>query len=372
MLLEMVRSQLGRHKLRTGLTIASIFIGVFLLVTMVSFSEGIQVTLDEYVGSFAGIITITEGDGDGGSMDMMAMMSGEIDDSIIAEIEAMGDVDFAEGMSYTITDAGQVAGLNPRAWSMYGMDVGFQDGDMFDVDADNEIIVGSLLAKTGDYTVGDEIEIKSKKYEIVGVMETIGSAGDDASIYMPLKEAQWVSGKEDKVMAIMAKALNLEDTENVARQIMDEFDDINAMSDKEMLRQVDTMMGQINVMIYALGLISAIISGIVIMNVMFMSVNERTVEIGAMKALGATNKQVLTEIITESIVMSMIGGILAIFAAFLVATTLNTAMGSRMAAVTLRLVIGALIFSGFLGSLGGYIPARRAAKINPIEALRYE
>ena len=372
MLLEMVRSQLGRHKLRTALTIASIFIGVFLLVTMVSFSEGIQVTLDEYVGSFAGLITITEGDGDGASMDMMAMMSGEIDDSIIAEIEALSDVEIAEGMSYTITEAGQVAGLNPRAWSMMGLDVGFQDGDMFEEDSDNEIIVGSLLAKTGDYTVGDEIEIKKKKYEIVGVMETIGSAGDDASIYMPLEEGQWVSGKEDKVMVIMALAVNLEDTENVARQIMDEFDDITAISDKEMLRQIDTMMGQMNVMIYALGLISAIISGIVIMNVMFMSVNERTTEIGAMKALGATNKQVLTEIITESVTMSMIGGVLALFVSFLVATTLNNVMGSRMAVVTFRLIVGALLFSGFLGALGGYIPAKRAAKINPIEALRYE
>jgi putative ABC transport system permease protein len=144
------------------------------------------------------------------------------------------------------------------------------------------------------------------------------------------------------------------------------------MSDKELLRQVDTLLGQINVMIYALGLISAIISGIVIMNVMFMSVNERTTEIGAMKAIGATNKQVLTEIIAESVTMSMIGGILAIIAGFLVATVLNTAMGSRIAAVTLRLVIGSLLFSCFLGALGGYIPARRAAKVNPIEALRYE
>jgi ABC-type lipoprotein release transport system permease subunit len=209
MQLEMIRSQLGRHKLRTGLTILSIFIGVFLLVTMVSFSEGIQLTMDENIGSFAGLITITEGDGDGRSMDMMAMMSGEIDDSLIPEIEALSDIEFAEGMAYVITDAGQVAGINPRAWSMYGMDVGFQDGDMFDKDAENEIIVGSLLAKTGNYVVGDEIEIKKKRYEIVGVMETIGSAGDDASIFMPLEEAQKVSGKEDKVMMIMARATNL-------------------------------------------------------------------------------------------------------------------------------------------------------------------
>jgi len=370
MLWKMVRSQLGKHKLRTALTISSIFIGIFLLTSMVSFSEGIQVTLDEYVGSFAGLITVVEGEG--GSFDIMSMMSGEIDDSLIAEIEAMSDIEFAEGMSYTITDVGQLAGLNPRAWSMMGLDVGFKDGDMFDETSDKEIIVGSSYAKSGDYAVRDEIEIKNKKYEIVGIMESIGSSGDDASIYMPLEEAQRISGKDDKVMMIMAKTVNLEDTENVARQIMDEFDDINAITDKEMLRQVDTMLGQINVMIYALGLISAIIAGIVIMNVMFMSVNERTIEIGAMKALGATNKQVLSEIIGEAATMSLIGGSLGILLSFILAYTLNTVFDTRMAAVTLRLVIGALIFSGVLGAFGGYWPAKRAARINPIEALRYE
>jgi len=367
----MVRSQLGRHKLRTVLTILSIFIGIFLLTSMVSFSEGIQVTLDEYVGSFAGLITITEGEG-GGSMDIMSMMSGEIDDHIVAEIEAMSDIEFAEGMSYAITDAGQVAGLNPRAWSMMGLDVGFKDGDMFEETSDNEIIIGSLLAKSGNYAVGDEIEIKKKKYEIVGIMESIGSAGDDASIYMPLKEAQIISGKEDKVMMIMAKTVNLEDTENVARQIMDEFDDISAMSDKEMLRQVDEMLGQINIMIYALGLISSIIAGIVIMNVMFMSVNERTTEIGALKALGATDKQVLSEIVVEAVSMSFIGGLIGIILSFVMVSVLNSYLDTRIAELTLRLVIGALGYSIFLGAIGGLIPARRAARLSPVEALRYE
>jgi putative ABC transport system permease protein len=298
--------------------------------------------------------------------------SSELDDSLIAEIEALGDVEMARGMSMAITDAGMVGGTASDAFDVYGFSIGFQDGEFYDDASDNEIVLGSSYAKGHDLVVGDDVGIYNKKYEVVGILESIGSAGDDNSLYMPLKESQKISGNDDTVMMIIAKAINIDDTENIANQIMSEFDDVTALSDKEMMRQIQDLMGTINIAIYAIGLISSIVAGIVIMNVMFMSVHERTTEIGAMKALGATNRQILSEILVESVSLSMIGGVLAVLLSFIIAQSLNSYLDTRLMAVTFRLICISLSYSAFLGALGGYIPARRAAKINPIEALRYE
>ncbi|MFH1450894.1 MAG: ABC transporter permease [archaeon] len=364
----MVRTQLTRHKLRTALTIASIFVGIFLLTSMVSFSEGLKVTLDENMGMFSGVITIMDED----STSMIDSLNGEIDDSLIAEIEALSDVEIARGMTMATTDAGMIGGMDSDAFAVYGFDIGFSDGEFYDDDSDNEIVLGATYAKSNNLVVGDDLTIYNKRYEVVGILESIGSSSDDNSIYMPLKETQKLSGKEGVVMVIMAKAANIDDTENVANQIMDEFEGVNALSDKEMMRQIESLMGTLNVAIYAIGLISSIVAGIVIMNVMFMSVQERTTEIGAMKAIGATNRQVLSEIITESIAMSVIGGVLAILLSVIVAQSLNAYLDTRLMAVTIRLMIISLSYSVFLGVLGGFWPAKRAMKINPIEALRYE
>jgi len=261
--------------------------------------------------------------------------------------------------------------MDSDAFEVYGFDVGFSDGEMFDDKSDREVVLGSTYSKQNNKGVGDEITIYNKKYEVVGVLETIGSAGDDSSIFISLEETQRLSGKEDIVMMISVKSANIDDAENVANQIIGEFD-VMALSDKEMMRQIQDLMGSLNIAIYAIGIISSIVAGIVIMNVMFMSVSERTTEIGAMKAIGATNKQVLSEVITESVVMSLVGGTLGVFVSFVLAKSLNIYLDTRLMEVTGRLIIISILYSGFLGALGSFLPARQAMNIDPIEALRYE
>ncbi|HIK01706.1 TPA: ABC transporter permease [archaeon] len=344
----------------------SIFIGIFLLSSTVSFSEGLRVTLEENMGLFSGVVVVME---EGASM--TDPFTSELDESIVGEIEAMADVEMARAFTMEISDAGIIAGMDSDAFDVYGFDVGFSDGEMYNDASDREIVLGSTYAKRHDKAVGDEVIVYNKKYEVVGVLETIGSAGDDSSIFMPLEETQRLSGKEDTVMMISVKSANIDDAENVANQIIDEFD-VMALSDKEMMRQIQDLMGTLNIAIYAIGIISSLVAGIVIMNVMFMSVSERTTEIGAMKAIGATNKQVLSEVITESVAMSLIGGTLGVLVSFVLAKSLNIYLDTRLMEVTGRLIMISILYSGFLGALGSFLPARQAMNIDPIEALRYE
>ena len=162
-------------------------------------------------------------------------------------------------------------------------------------------------------------------------------------------------------------------------RINDEYeDDLRAISEKDAQRFAAQFLNQMNVLIYSIGAIAAIISSIVIMNVMFMSVRERTREIGTMKAIGATDRQILGAVMGEAVSIALIGGLIGIGLSFLAIQAINAVIAvsagvvGGLAMITPRLFIGAILFASLLGVVGGALPARKAAKIDPIEALRYE
>lgn len=211
-----------------------------------------------------------------------------------------------------------------------------------------------------------------KELEIVGVLEDSGDQDIDNSVQMPLATLQEIAGMEDRISIIMVKPLSAEDAETIEQAINDEFDEIKAASDKSLMENTGEMLSQLNTMTFALGSIAALISGIVIMNVMIISVRERRREIGTMKAVGATNYQVLASVLLEAVMISVGGAIIGVLLSFGGAAFLNTVLPREIAIVTPRLVLQGIVFAAFIGIVSGILPARQAAKLNPIEAIRYE
>ncbi|MBN2518715.1 MAG: ABC transporter permease [Candidatus Altiarchaeota archaeon] len=366
MIVDMAFRELGRRKLRTFLTVLGVSIGILLVTTMASFSEGINVSIDENIEYLSGLITVIE---DGVTLE--TSMLSRINEGLADEIGQLPDVDdYAMMMIGSAPGYGTIQGFPPNALELMGYDVGFEDGRLFD-EGQPELLLGSKFAENNGLTVGDELMIQDKRYEVVGILAELGVPDDD-TIMADLETTQEITGVEDEVSVIMVKPINTGEASILAREIERNFEGVQALTDEEVMAEINQLTGQLSVMTFGLGSIAAIIAGLGIMNVMFMSVRERRKEIGVMKALGATTTQVLTQVVLEALVMTLIGAVIGLILSTLTVAGLNAALGMTLAKITPGLIVTILVYAVILAVMSGFLPARQAAKLQPAVVLRYE
>ncbi len=358
---------LGRHKLRTVLTMLGVTIGIFLVTSVSSFSEGITYYVNDQISITSGLVTVMEK----GRFGFMIQQS-EIDEDLVEEVESISGVEAVAPVLFATIDSVSLTGTDPELEDIIrGVNIEIGEGRDYDEGA-NELVIGIDYAEKYDYVVGDTIKLEEKEFEIVGILEETGDSNMDNTVSMPLSDLQELADKEGLISIMMVQPLTPTDADFIEQTINDDFDDISAASDKSITNSVNEMTSQLNLMTFALGSIAALISGIVIMNVMIISVRERRRDIGTMKAVGATNKQILLSILIESVTISVGGAVVGVLLSFGGATYINNILLQPIALVTPRLVMQGILFAAFIGIVSGILPARQAAKLSPIEALRYE
>ena len=403
------------HKLRSVLTMLGIIIGIAAIITIVSTIKGTNEQIKEnLIGAGNNVVTVELNQG-GYSYDMSwnSIPQGVrvITEETRQELEAIDGVEkvslyhsrnYAEGIYYLNTQFnGEIYGIDPHYLSVYGLQVksgrGFTESDFSEfrkVALVDENTVATLF--DGESPVGKPIEMQGDVFTVVGVVAlsqefapTINSINDywlyadrsSGGIYLP--DAVWPTAYQfDEPQNV---AIKVENTDVMAsagqaaadllteKQIVGSDSDFDYRSQDmlEQAQQLQSMSESTNAQLIWIAGISLLVGGIGVMNIMLVSVTERTGEIGLKKAIGAKKKRILLQFLTEAAVLTSLGGIIGVISGIGLAQLIS-AMMQIPVAIDVTAIGVSVVFSTLIGVVFGLLPATQAANLNPIEALRRE
>lgn len=395
MLGESVRMSLDNirsNKMRSFLTVLGIIIGVMAVIALMTIVNAVTNTITEqFTAMGTGKLTV--------QATGTALKRGltESDLSELRALENVADVD--PKASLTATVASGDAFIENMSIDGYS-DVYFRkQGDSFisrgralnilDMDSVNRVcVIDSKASSTlfsGSDPLGEHISIGGIEYLIVGtlsddsdadVMSQAMGLSEDGRIIIPYTAAKKQAGQRNVISldVYVDDTDNMDDTvtavEAVLKSAFNYKDDSYTVINMEsLLDTMDTMMGMMSNVLAGIASIALLVGGIGIMNMMLVSVTERTAEIGLRKALGAQPFQIQMQFLIESFVLSLIGGLLGLIVGVIVSYIVVTSMGATfvMSRDAIALGVG---FSAAVGIIFGWAPARKASRLNPIDALR--
>ena len=396
----MAWASLIANKLRSLLTMLGIIIGVAAVIALVSIGNGVKQDIEDSISSLGSNLLVVL---PGAPRTPGARSSqGSMKSLKISDYEAIAKLEGVKAAS-PMTNGSYVVIYQNKNWttSVAGVNSNFQDvnnwtmtsGRFFsDKNVQNRervAVVGQTVVKnlfTDEDPVGKEIRVKNIPFRVIGVLKskgngTMGNDQDDTVLIPYTTSMERVEGIDYlRRVYVVAKddggidrlQADIENLLRVRHNIKDtNLDDFNIQNMKSIMETVAQTMGTFTLFLGAVAAISLVVGGIGIMNIMLVSVTERTREIGVRKALGATYSVIVTQFLIEAVVISLMGGFIGI--AFGIGASKVIGMVSGMSTiVSVPTIIMSFAFSMAIGLIFGIYPARKAAKLNPIDALHYE
>jgi putative ABC transport system permease protein len=395
---------LSSNKVRSGLTVLGIVIGVGAVIAMLAIGSGAQETI---TGSISGIGTnllfvmrgnISEEIRNPQPLTLSDAMA--IDDSFAAPsvvgvaplINGTVEVNFAGESTFT-----QGSGVTPDYQTVRNVDLleGEFISEIHMLGRSAVVILGpdvaeELFGRT-EGVVGETVRIEGQPFRVIGVKVPKGGSGfvnpdDEVLVPMTTAQARLLRRSRDSVDMILVQAISAENVAMASEEISTILrarhrtpigeDDFTIFTQQDFLETATTITNVLTIFLGGIAAISLLVGGIGIMNIMLVSVTERTREIGLRKAVGARKRDILIQFLTESALLSLIGGLIGIVLGWglseLVGAIAAASDTQLVPSMGLDAVLLATLFSTAVGLFFGLYPAKRAADLEPVEALRYE
>lgn len=390
------------NKLRSMLTMLGIIIGVSAVIVMVAIGQGAKTSVTGQIqGLGSNLLMISSGQSSSGGI---SGGSGSLNNLTMADVEAIrARADAVKNVAPQINKGVQVVFGNKNAGTqIIGTTSEYQEvrnqhvaiGRFFtdeDVESRAKVavvgttVVENLLGDANAPIVGQIIQIDRVPFQVVGVMERKGGSGlqnNDDQILIPITTAQMRFTGNNSVRTIYVEAKSPELMEVASAQISsilrrqhelgrDQADDFTISNQNDLLSAMQGITQTLTLLLAGIAGISLLVGGIGIMNIMLVSVTERTREIGIRKAIGAKRRDILFQFLIEAVVLSVLGGGAGILLGALGASALESLAGMTVE-ISVSSVGTAFGFSAAIGIIFGVFPAQKASKLDPINALRYE
>ena len=383
-------------KVRSWLTVLGIVVGISTIVVLIGLVEGLKQDITgELEGFGSNTIVITPSSISAAASFMPTQGKLYLDD--YERVKRLGAVEYITpvitGRTYAKYKKDEISlsafGVEPEVFKQVAGTIELEEG-RFLTDADRKsVVIGNNIAKDQfdeEVRVGSVIYLSGERYNVVGVLKKTGSSftNFDDAVFISFEEAEDMFMDilaEDEITAIRLTVKEGENPEEVAENIetillsahkvSEDEKDFSVITSAFINEQLNEITGMLSLFMGAIASISLIVGGVGISNTMFMSVIERTKEIGTIKAIGATPSEIERLFLFESSLIGFFGGLAGLALAFILIVIID-ASGYVPAVFIPWVAGGALLFSATVGILAGYFPARQAAKLDPIEALRYE
>ena len=396
---NLAQREIRRNVLRSSLTTLGIIIGVSAVIIMVTLGNGATAAVTADIANLgSNLLTVMPGQrmGPGGASGSAKPFKQRDVDFLRRDVPSVGAVApvSSQGMS-------AVAGNKNRSITVTGTTNEYftsggwllASGRFFN---DSELRSGSAVCVVGETVrkelfgtaevVGERVRLRAVSCEVIGLLQSKGKnpfgMDRDDVVVMPVRTFQRrLSGSDDinQIQLSVRESVSTEKAQQDISRFMRERrrladsdnDDFSIMDQKELASTLSGTTRTLTALLAAIAAVSLLVGGIGIMNIMLVSVTERTREIGIRLAIGALERDVLTQFLVEAVVLSAFGGVIGVSFALIVSY-----LGARALALPLvldaKIVLLALLFSAGVGVVFGFFPARRAASLNPIDALRHE